>query len=57
MQQITVADKRFDGFREEMSMFRLDLKEYYGYFVTQCAEIVTIIEKNQNFNNSEYAEV
>ena len=46
MVEIREADKRFLHFREEMTLFRNDLKEYYGFFVEQCEKIMKAIDSN-----------
>jgi len=37
-----------------MGAFRVDLKEYYSFFVNQCDNIIKNIQDNQIFNNKEY---
>ena len=54
MDEIATAEKKFETFREEMSAFRGDLKEYYSFFVGQCENIINTIQDNQIFVNSEY---
>ena len=57
MTDISTAEKKFAGFREEMNLFRADLKEYYGFFVQQCDLILSTVSDNQMFNNKEHADL
>ena len=54
MVEIGTAEKKFTTFKEEMTAFRGDLKDYYSFFVVQCENIINTIKDNQIFNNSEY---
>jgi len=55
--EIESTEKKFLNFREELTVFRGDLKEYYGFFVSQCESILKCVSENQVFNNREHAEV
>ena len=43
MLEIKAAETKFGNFREEMTAFRGDLKEYYTFFVSQCENIISTI--------------
>lgn len=53
MVEIQVSERKFMSFRDELSVFREDLKEYYGFFVKQCEKIMVKIDEMQVFNNRE----
>ena len=57
MLEIQTAEAKFGNFREEMTAFRGDLKEYYSFFVKQCENIISSIQDNQIFNNKEHLDL
>ena len=46
MTEIATAEKKFATFREELLLFRQELKDYYGFFSMNCENILKCISEN-----------